>query len=225
MTVKGKILDETIISDLKNYGVITYENNASGIESFKKKIRTALKKFEEVPDRPDNPVFDFLKTEDLVLNTFERKMTANRLVGFLNELLSNLNISEGITSKKFKIEAEFVTNKRMKTDAYKFLVTTNYHIFNNNATIVFHSSISWLDALNHYLELLDKSMIENINDEYRNNIIKEIHIRAIKVTDRLKEMIEIINEEIQSLKQNKFQDYEPLIVYHDPEHKKLIEKK
>ena len=44
LVARDKILDSKIISDLKIYGVNTYENNAGGIKQFKQKIKNTLKK-------------------------------------------------------------------------------------------------------------------------------------------------------------------------------------
>jgi len=94
MVSRNKILDSKVISDLKIYGVHLYDNNAGAIKEFKQNIKKSLKKIDEDPDRPDNPVFDFLKIEDLVLTSFEKKQIINRLSGLISELLANLDVSE-----------------------------------------------------------------------------------------------------------------------------------
>ena len=71
MVVREDAFDESMISDLKSYGVHTYKNNGSGITDFKKRIKETLKKIENDPDKSDNPVFDFLKiVHNLYCNYF-----------------------------------------------------------------------------------------------------------------------------------------------------------
>ena len=56
---------DDVPSDLKQYGIITYNTTPEGVTEYKKKISKTLKDIRNNPDRPDNPVSDFLNLKTL----------------------------------------------------------------------------------------------------------------------------------------------------------------
>ncbi len=110
-----------IISDIGIYGVVFYRPDLRGKDQFNKEIKKILDDIEKEPERSDNPVYDFLKQEDIILMSFERKIVINKMIGLLSELFSNLKFAE-IMIKGGK----YITLRKYHTDAIRHLLTTNY---------------------------------------------------------------------------------------------------
>jgi SepF-like predicted cell division protein (DUF552 family) len=158
-------------SDLRPYGVVLYDRTPTGIAGFKKEIRRVLKDLTENPERPDNPVSDFLKSEDVSLFKFDRIQSLRKLTALISELSNNLMVLEDVRRifKEFKGEE---VKKRpsllhcFRTAALEELVGTNYIVVPAGNLRKAHNLLIGLSEANKFLDMLRTRNTYNGDIEY-----------------------------------------------------------
>ena len=116
LVARKDVMSEKIISDLSTYGVIPYDpTNLTKATQFKQDIKDVLKKIDTDPDRSDNPVFDFLKQEEIIQLRFENTKNIKKLSGLITELIENYRIAELILNKKSNVKKDVLTRNRYST--------------------------------------------------------------------------------------------------------------
>jgi len=224
MVAREKILDVKVISDLRNYGVHTYDNNAGAIDRFKKTIKEQLKKIEENPDRLDNPVFDFLKIEDLILSSYGRKQIVNNLTGLLTELIENLRIAEGISDNSMKVDHGEVTLVRFSYNAIDHLLVQNYIYAGEDFVIGLTLIRKYYKSANYWMDALKLNFYSgDSTKKYLKKLAKNVHVDVKNVKITLTKVIKETNGIIKSIRKGTFDYVEPKILILDQKHKSLLE--
>jgi hypothetical protein len=120
--------EKPILSNMSNYGLFSYTmTDVEEINIFKKQIKECLLDIEKNPDRSDNPVFDHLREEDLVLSSMQKRIIRNKLSGLLSELSYNLALSEDMVGgKEYLHDKKLNSINRFSTAAMRDIVATNY---------------------------------------------------------------------------------------------------
>ena len=115
-----------IPTDIKEYGVIPYEDSITSYKKFETEINKILVKIEKNPEKSDSPVFNYLKEEDLILRTYERYQTIKKILALLAEFAEHLEFVEGMKNGSHKIEEKSLTYARLRTIAIDLLLSSNY---------------------------------------------------------------------------------------------------
>lgn len=127
LVARKDIMNERIISDLSIYGVIPYDpTNLTRATEFKTKIKDALKDIDSDPNRSDNPVFDFIKEQEIILTNFDNKKNIQNLTGLISELITDLFLADKIMSGKATLKKSLVTRQRYSIHGIEYILSTNY---------------------------------------------------------------------------------------------------
>jgi hypothetical protein len=120
-------------SDLRSYWVITYKKGLSGLQDFKNGIKDTLKEMMNNPEKPDNPVADFLGEKNISLLSQEKSANLKKLTALVSELSYNLSSVDDILSTLKKSEEEekqkkpyVFTNVRFSNVCLNELLSTRY---------------------------------------------------------------------------------------------------
>lgn len=120
-------------SDLKSYWVIIYKKGLPGLQDFKNRIKATLKEMMKNPEKPDNPVADFLGEKNISLLSHERSVSLKKLTALISELSYNLSsIDDILSTLKSSEEAQkrkelyFVSNARFNNVCLNELLSTRY---------------------------------------------------------------------------------------------------
>lgn len=120
-------------SDLRSYWVIIYKKGLSGLQDFKSKIRDIMKEMMNNPEKPDNPVGDFLGEKNISLLSQEKSANIKKLTALISELSYNLSsIDDILSTLKSSEEAQkrkelhFVSNARFNNVCLNELLSTRY---------------------------------------------------------------------------------------------------
>lgn len=179
MVAREDAIDE-IPSDIRGYGVIAYPKEITGFKKFKEEIEKTLTRINNEPERGDNPVFDFLNIEDLILNSIQRQQSANKLKGLLSELLRNLKIANDLVNGILPMTPENITLRRFYTNAIHEILGTNYISVKENFLSDLFTALLDLENVNMRLD------VATFNKEDRAVTIKS----ALEGTKPLKPLLE-----------------------------------
>jgi len=116
---------DDVPSDLKQYGVITYNKTPSGVTEYKKKISKILKDIRNNPDRPDNPVSDYLNLKTIVTDLSEAKTIEKKLIALVSECSYNLSVIDDAL-RSADPENITITGARFRMGALELLTSTYY---------------------------------------------------------------------------------------------------
>lgn len=209
---------EKIPTDIKGYGVIAYPKEITGFTKFKEDITAVLEKIEKEPDRGDNPVFDFLKIEDLILSSVERKQIIGKLIGLLNELFDNLQYVEDFISKP-PIVGSAGRLHRMPSHAINELLSTAYIPIDDN----FHLTLKFIQqTLNNDSVMANQTLFAS---GYTDAVIKQIKEDYTGMKKYILKTIPILKKTLDSIKTGKFEFIESSVYVFSEEHKKLLNPK
>lgn len=210
----SKSMDD-VPSDLKQYGVIIYSTTPRGVVEYKKKIIGILNDIIDNPERPDNPVSDFLHLETIVTDTFEAKSVEKKLIALVSECSYNLYVIDHI-QKDLEDKNNTFSYYRFQYTALEILIST-YYIYPN---------VSFFKDARFILLVLG-----NLN--YRLNLLKDksfsyLRKETLGVTLEFKEpLIDFMKKTSETLKnfrnQNFIEAKEMTICVMDDEHKKYID--
>jgi len=123
---------EFVPSDLKSYWVIIYKKDLSGLQDFKDKMKDTLREMMRDPEKPDNPVADFLGEKNVSLLSQERSANLKKLTALVSEFSDNLGSADEILSliktiqKKGKKKERLVSNIRLANTCLTELLSTRY---------------------------------------------------------------------------------------------------
>lgn len=109
--------EEDIPSDLRGYWYIKYDIEPGGMERFYEKLRGLVSDIKSNPAKSDNPVSDYLETEDIYLSSVEQKKSMRKLSAIHTEITGN-----EITLHQIKKRPLFVN--LLTTDCLNLLLTT-----------------------------------------------------------------------------------------------------
>ena len=120
-------------SDLKSYWVIIYKKGLVGLQDFKDKMKDTLREMMKNPDKPDNPVADFLGEKNISLLWHERSVNLKKLTALVSEFSYNLSsFDEIISTLKQSEEAQkqkkqyIVSTVRFSNVCLNELLSTRY---------------------------------------------------------------------------------------------------
>lgn len=160
---------DDVPSDLRQYGVITYETTPNGVVEYKKNLNNLLRDIRDDPDRADNPVSDYLHQKSIVTDPIEAKLIEKKLLALVSECSFNLEVIDNFLEYS-NLEKQDVHIRRFRLDALE-LLTSTYYIYPNEKYIkLANQLLSVLMAQNTYLDwqidpnwkiVVDKTILEN----------------------------------------------------------------
>jgi hypothetical protein len=113
---------EHVPSDLRGYWHVQYGLMPAKITKFREDLRRILAGIEEQPDRPDNPVLDYLAIKNHSVIASENRQNVKRLNALLTEINGNIVEAQGLLS-----EDGSAIHRMLLTDtAVSFLLDTYY---------------------------------------------------------------------------------------------------
>nr|QNO55213.1 hypothetical protein MHJDHPNH_00015 [Methanosarcinales archaeon ANME-1 ERB7] len=207
---------DDVPSDLKQYGVITYNITPSGVTEYKNEISKILKDIRNNPDRPDNPVSDYLNLKKIVTDPFEAKTTEKKIIALVSECSYNLSVissaleiadpnKRAITSARFRMGA-----LELLTSTYYIYPTDDYIKSANDLLFSLTMQNSRLDLLKH--EKFRNPVKDTISETYP-NIEKSLEYFMQQTYGILKSF----------RNQNFVEPVELAICIKDKEHKEILE--
>ena len=217
MVAREDAIDE-IPSDVRGYGVIAYPSDITGFKKFKEELTKVLEKIEKEPNRGDNPVFDFLKAEDLILTSIERKQIIGKLTGLLSELFDNLQYAEGFISHPQEAGKPERLH-RFYTSAINELLSSTYIPIDNRLQINLRLVKRLLD---HHNKLSDQLLF---GKDYDDQVIEQIKKDYIVLKKGIVITVPILKQALDSIKAGRLEFVESPIFIFNQDHKKLLETK
>ena len=211
--------------DLRPYPVTFYSEAPAEITKFKRDIKEMLEDIEENPERPDNPVADFLKERNIVLFSAEKSANVKKLNALITELSFNITAVDSIldTAKRSqqirsKDKRQFrISNIRLSNTSLERLLSTSYIVLTEELLNELNSANEAIKLLNRRLDLWGEQLFaENIEQKLVQKLppFKESLTSALKVIIKLKKDYQ--NDNYQEPK-------EPTVLVSSPEHQKYIE--
>ncbi len=143
---------DDVPSDLKQYGVITYETTPNGVVKYKTKLNNLLRDIRDNPDRADNPVSDYLHQKSIVTDLVETKLIEKKLLALVSECSFNLEIIDHALENS-NLEEPGIIIRRFRLEALELLISTYYIYPNENYIIFANQLLSALMAQNTQLNL------------------------------------------------------------------------
>ena len=121
-------------SDLTSYWVVTYKKDLSGLQDFKNKMKDTLRAMMKNPEKPDNPVADFLGEKNISLLSQERSANLRKLTALVSEFSYNLRSIDQVLSalkdsqkaQKQKKGQYAVSSSRFNNVCLNELLSTRY---------------------------------------------------------------------------------------------------
>lgn len=207
---------EKIPADIRGYGVIAYPNDITAFAKFKEDITPILEKIEKEPERSDNPVFDFLKIEDIILTSVERKQIIGKLTSLLSELFDNLQTIEDVISDPPHVNSP-IRLHRLLTIAIDELISTAYIPLDDLMQLrLKHLKYSF----DQDSKLADQMLFSKTN--YTDKSIERIKLAYAKNKKNIEEIIPILKKTLDSIKSGRFEFGESSIFMFREEHRKLL---
>ena len=207
---------DDVPSDLKQYGVITYNTNPKGVAEYKKDISKILKDIRNNPDRPDSPVSDYLNLKTIVTDISEAKTIEKKLIALVSECSYNLSaIKSGLTVAD--PEKTSITNARFRMGALE-LLTSTYYIYPNDDYIKDANELFYnLSIQNERLDLLK-------DRNFRNSVKVRILENFPNVSKAVKKFMRQTHKILKDFRnQNFIEPVELAICVKDEEHKEILE--
>lgn len=211
--------------DLRPYPVTFYSEAPAEITKFKRDIKEMLEDIEENPERPDNPVADFLKERNIVLLSAEKSANVKKLNALITELsydithidaiLNAVKQSQQIRSKdKRRFRVSLV---RLSNTCLELLLSTSYIILTEELL----NNLKFIDEQiklhNRRLDLWGEQFFtESVEQELVQKLppFKEFLTLALKNIIKLKKDYQ---------RDNYQEPKEPTVLVSSPEHQKYIE--
>lgn len=217
MVVRSDKAENRIISDMKIYGVLSYNpNSPKAINDFKKEIKRILSQIEENPDRSDSPVFDFLRDEERIVGLAERITIMRKLRGLLTEIFYNLELAERIAADKIEPNGSLV---RFTTHAMSELLASNYVTMSEQPDRYIFYLRNCIDLMESYNKTMDIILASGKDPAviraapHCKNLVERLTTYIIPQT---KQALDTINKGVM------VDDIPPIVVW-DDRHKKMVE--
>ena len=207
---------DDVPSDLKQYGVITYNTTPNGVTEYKKKISKILKDIRNNPDRPDNPVSDYLNLKTIVTDLSEAKTIEKKLIALVSECSYNLSVIDSAL-RIADPKSTAVTSSRFRMGALELLTSTYYIYPTDNYIKNANDLLSQLTTQNASLDLLKAK-------DFRNPV-KE---RILEIYPDFKKNMKVFMQQTHKIlkdfrNQNFVEPVELAICIKDEEHKEMLE--
>lgn len=207
---------DDVPSDLKQYGVITYNTTPNGVTEYKKEISKILKDIRNNPDRQDNPVSDYLNLKTIVTDLSEAKTIEKKLIALVSECSYNLSVIDSAL-RIADPESAAVTSERFRMGALELLTSTYYIYPTDNYIKAANNLLFHLTTQNASLDLLKAK-------DFRNVIKKQI----LEFYPDFKKNMEIFMQQTHRIlknfrNQNFVEPVELAICIKDEEHKEILE--
>ena len=207
---------DDVPSDLKQYGIVTYNTTPKSVTEYKKKISNILKDIRDNPDRADNPVSDYLHLKTIVTDPFEAKSIEKKLIALVSECSYNLTVIDSAISISDP-EKTLITNVRFRIGAIE-LLTITYYIYPND------------DYIKEANELLYSLTVQNARldlqiDKNFQNSVKEKNLDIFPDLEKvLKKFMKKTHKILKDFRnQNFIEPAELAICIRDDEHKEILD--
>lgn len=207
---------DDVPSDLKQYGVITYNTTPNGVTEYKKEISKILKDIRNNPDRPDNPVSDYLNLKTIVTDLSEAKTIEKKLIALVSECSYNLSVIDSAL-RIADPEKTTITSFRFRMGALE-LLTSTYYIYPTDDYIKTANNLLFrLTMQNARLDLLKA-------EDFRNSVKKTISETYPKFKKNLKGFMRQTYKTLKNFRnQNFVEPAELAICIENEEHKEILE--
>ena len=212
-------------SDLKSYWAIVYKKGLSGLQDFKDKIRNVLREMMMNPEKPDNPVADFLGEKNISLLSQERSANLKKLTALVSELSYNLSLFDEILStveasekaQKQKKKQFTVSNVRFNNICVTELLSTRYIELPEEYLGILMKLNQNILALNACLELW---RIENFYTEVEKTFKNSLPMHKETLGAILKQLNQV---RLDYMNNNYQEETTPVLLLSSEEHKQYIE--
>ncbi|HZS74098.1 MAG TPA: hypothetical protein VFA69_06295 [Candidatus Nitrosotalea sp.] len=198
-----------IPADIREYGVIPYDKDKiTGYNEFEEQINVILQKIEKEPEKPDSPIFNFIKEENLILTSYGRKQIINKLIGLMTEIGENLWIANEIIEKRQPTGTGGITSFRYRFQAIEKLLVENYVNGGNDYIMLLQRVRGSVDATNYRLNLVsitgDVEYVKTMDTMIFNDA-KDLKVDLTKLMSDTRDLYS-------SVKSNSLKDEEPNVI-------------
>lgn len=210
-------------SDLKSYWVIIYKKDLSGLKDFKYRMKDILREMVRNPEKPDNPVADFLGEKNISLLSQERSANLKKLTALLGELSYNLNAADAIfstveqsTVSRKREKIGFVSPVRFANACFSLLLSTRY-------IELPEEDLTRLEYLNSAILTLNTRLDLCQNAEYATSAEKALEELLPGLKNRLVSILKRLDQVRLDYMSNNYQEETtPVLFLHSDEHKHYI---
>lgn len=158
-------------SDLKDYPIITYKykQRPAEVSKFRREIKDKLEDIEADPDKPDNPVADFLGNKNIDIMAYEKAANLRKLDALLSELSYNIETIDRIAKDLTTI---FTTHYMMQNTCMKLFLSTRYITPTEKILDDIFLCDYMVDQVNRLLSFMEKETFsKKLTEETAKNII------------------------------------------------------
>ena len=213
-------------SDLQDYPIITYKyiQTPAEVDKFKNDIKKKLEDIEADPEKPDNPVADFLGLKNIDILAYEKSANLKKLSALISELSYNVTSIDSILNtvkiseeRRGKDKSKFrVSNERFRNNCLELFLSTSYVALSQ-------------ELLEHTWRMND--LIKGTNNSLENwgnqALIKGTEEQLKQTLPKMKVVFSSLLEKIAIFKSDYANDNyqepkEPIILLASPEHKKYL---
>ena len=211
-SVMVKAKGAVIPFDVNDYTVFEYEYTPKGLEDLKEHIKTVIQDITQYPNKSDNPVWDFMNTGDFVIGQFRKTENVQKLGALNEEFASNLErcselletikgieLQSGVweeeqtpkgTTEEQRIlrDGILVFYPNIRSDALTNLRVTRYANFLDEDW----KTLNAIDNFYSWCQVCSSNMGVYSMDEVDKK-------KIIKIQEKIKEGMEIVNKRIQEL--------------------------
>lgn len=211
-------------SDLRSYWVLIYQRDLSGLQDFKNGIRDILKGMMKNPEKPDNPVADFLGKKNISLLLQERLANSKKLTALVGELSNNIYLADAALSTLNESEelrkqekGRMVSHVRFENACLSLLLSTRYIEFPKE-------SLRNLSNLNSRL-LINNTALALCRDEGWSVAVEErLKKQLPEVKKNMVSIFKWLNQvRLDYLNDNYQEEATPVLLLSSEEHKQYIE--
>lgn len=215
---------EYVPSDLRSYWVIIYKKGLSGLQGFKNKIRGIMKEMMNNPEKPDNPVGDFLGEKNISLLSQERSANIKRLTALVSELSYNISTADSVLytvkqseDAKEKKQPHFVSTVRFANSCFSLLLSTRYIEFPRE-------SLERLANLDSVLLMMNASLDLWRDIAYADGVEKTFKERLPNIKNSMVQELKQLNQvRLDYMNDNYQEETMPVLLLSSEEHKRYIE--
>ena len=210
-------------SDLRSYWVVAYKKGRIGNANFKREIRGILREMIDDPEKPDNPVADFLKETNRTLLSQDKSTILRKLTALCSELSRNIAITEHLIKELGEIRKDMKNKKvsglpvvRFNDSCIDLIISTHY--------------IALPEKILREIDLLERAMLNCnrridfiITDEFRESAIETLEKLLPEMMRRLSDLLKEISKiRIDFLNDNYQEPDIPAIILAEVSHKDYL---
>jgi len=211
-------------SDLTSYWVVTYKKGLQGLQDFKKKMKDILREMMMNPEKPDNPVADFLGEKNISLLSQERSVNLKKLTALVSEFSYNLTSLDDIISALKQSEELQKQKKDYSVSPVRFSNVCLNELLSTRYIELPEATMKLLMSLNQSFSLCNAKLelwgIEGFHTSVEKSLKETISSYKLAISEVLKELSQV---RIDYMNNNLQEETTPVLLLSSDEHKQYIE--